>query len=88
MNRSGSEVQILHRYSYGVRPTGEVVRIREVSEMAAKPLVAVVVVTLDGRVFDRRVHPLDLSIRPWVVRFGQLMRDPVRFADYIKPQWP
>lgn len=37
--------------------------------------VIVVVESLDGRVFDSAIHPLDLTVRPWVTRFGQSMLD-------------
>ena len=56
--------------------------------MAAKLVVAVVVVALDGRVLDRPVHPPDLTIRPRMVRLGQPMLNPVGLANHVEPHWP
>ena len=56
--------------------------------MAAEPIVAVVVVSLDDRVLDRPVHALDLAVGPWMVRFGEPMLDPVGLADHVEAHWP
>jgi len=49
-----------------------------------KPVVALVVIAFDRGVFDRPVHPFDLSIGPWMVRFGQSMIDTVLGADQFE----
>jgi hypothetical protein len=43
---------------------------------------------LDGCVLDRAVHLLDQAIRPRMVRLGQLVLDPVGFADHVEAHWP
>ena len=48
----------------------------------------VVVVTLDRRIFDRSVHPLDLTIGPWMVGLGQAVLDTVGLADDVEAHWP
>ena len=50
--------------------------------------VAIIVVALDGRVLDRAVHPLDLTIGPRVVRLGQTVLDPVCLTDHVKTHLP
>jgi len=56
-------------------PPAEVVGRDEVDEVAFELRVIVVVVTLDGRVLDRAVHPLDLTVGPRVLRPGGPMVD-------------
>ena len=56
--------------------------------MAAKLSVAVTVVALYGRVFDRPVHPLNLTIRPRMVRLGEPVFDPICLAGHVEPHWP
>ena len=41
---------------------------------------AAIVVTLDGRVLDGAVHPLDLTIRPRAPRLGQAVLDTMLLA--------
>lgn len=53
--------------------------------MAAKLIVAVVVISLDGRILDGAVHALDLAVGPWVVRLGETVLDPVGLADHVEP---
>ena len=48
----------------------------------------VVVEALDGRVLDRPVHSLDLTIGPRVVGLGQPVLDPVGFADHVEAHRP
>ena len=45
--------------------------------MVAELVVAGVVVALDGGFLERPVHPLDLTVRPRVVRLGQAALDVV-----------
>ena len=45
--------------------------------MAAKPVMAIVVETLDGRLLDRAVHALSLTVGPGMVRLRQTVFDPM-----------
>src|SRR5437588_9812839 len=55
--------------------TGEIVSGDEVDQVGSELVVAVIVIAVDGRLFDRAVHPLDLPIGPWVMGLGQAMLD-------------
>lgn len=55
--------------------------------MAAKLIVAVVVVPLDRGVLDRAVHAFDLAVGPRMVRLCQPVLDPVGFTDHVEPHW-
>lgn len=61
-----------------------VVGIQEETEVCAEPIVAVVMVALDRRVLARSVHPLDLPVRPRVVRLRQAMLDAVLSTDTVE----
>ena len=52
--------------------------------MRPQLVVAFVVEALDGRLFDGPVHPLDLAVRPRMVRFGEPVLDAIRFADHVE----
>lgn len=52
--------------------------------MAAELIVAVVAIPVDCCVFDRAVHPLDLTICPPMVGFDQSTFDVASLADQIK----
>lgn len=74
----------------GLEALGEVIGGHEVREMGAKLGMGFVVEALDGRVLDGSVHPLDLSIGPRVLGFGQAMVDVVAGARYFEggsPEW-
>ncbi len=45
---------------------------------------AFVVEAFDGRLLDRAVHPLDLSVGPGVVRLREPVLNVVRFADHVE----
>lgn len=45
---------------------------------------ALVVKTFDRRLLDGPVHPLDLTVGPWVVRFGEPVLDVVGLADHVE----
>ena len=47
-----------------------VVAFKEVAEMHSELIMVLVVIPLDGSVFDCAVHPLDLSVPPWMVWLG------------------
>src|SRR5438477_7732585 len=64
--------------------TGEVVSRDEVDQVGSELVVAVIVIAVDGRLFDRTVHPLDLPIGPWVIGLGQAMLDTIGSADLIE----
>ena len=63
--------------SQGLEPPGKVVGRDEVGEMLPELIVAVVVVSSDGRFLDGPVHPLDLAVGPGVVDFREAMFDAV-----------
>ena len=52
----------------GLQSPGEVVGGDEVGEMPNEVIVGFVVISLDGRVLDRPVHPLDLSVIRYEIR--------------------
>lgn len=43
-----------------------------------------VVEVFDGRFLDGPVHPLDLPVRPGMIRFGERVLDVVGLADHIE----
>ena len=49
---------------------------------------AIVVIPFYGRVFNRAVHALDLSVRPRVVWLGQAMLNAICSANDVKPHVP
>ena len=44
--------------------------VEEVAEMHSELIMVFVVMPLDSSVFDCAVHPLDFSIRPWMIWLG------------------
>ena len=56
--------------------------------MRAEVVMAIVVIPFDGRVFNRAVHALDLSVRPRVVWLGQAMLNAICSANHVKPHGP
>ena len=68
----------------GLEPSGEVVGGDEVVEMPNELAVRLVMISLDGRLLDRPVHPLDLPIGPGMIGFCQPMFDPVFPTDAIE----
>lgn len=63
---------------------GVIVGCDEVTEMRAQLIVTIVVEPFDRSVFDRAVHPLDLSVRPGVAHLGEPVFDPVLRAPHSK----
>ena len=61
-----------------------VVGVNEQLKMPSKFIMAGIVVTFDGGVFDGPVHPLDLTIGPRMVGLGQPVFDPMLGADAIE----
>ena len=68
----------------GLEPSAEVVSGAEVAEMLSKLVVAFVVVSFDGRVLDSAVHPLDLTVGPGVLWFGEPVVDVVLRAGELE----
>ena len=68
----------------GLETFGEVVGREELSEMFPELLVRLIVIALDRRLLDRTIHPLDLSVRPGMIDFGQPMLDAVSLADAVE----
>jgi len=54
--------------------------------MITKLLMGIVVVTVDGRIFERAVHALELTIRPRMFRFGQAVVNAVLETNPVKQQ--
>ena len=52
--------------------------------MRSELVEALVVVTLDSRIFRRAVHPLSLSVGPRVIGFCQTVLDAVLTAEAIE----
>jgi len=67
-----------------LEPASEIVGCHEVGEVRPELVVALVVEALDGSLLDGAVHPLDLTVRPRVVRFGEPVLDAVRLADHVE----
>ena len=65
-----------------------VVGIEEIAEVRAEVAMAIVVIPFYGRVFNRAVHALDLSVRPRVVWLGQAMLNAICSANDVKPHGP
>src|SRR5271168_108143 len=59
----------------GLESPGEVVGRDEVSKVALKLIMRVVVEALDGGVFDGAVHAFDLTVGPRVLGLGEAMVD-------------
>ena len=56
-----------------LKPLGEIVSANEVSEMAAKLAMGLVVEPLNGSILDGAVHALDLAVGPRVFGLGEAM---------------
>lgn len=52
--------------------------------MRAQLVVAVVVETFDGGVFDRPVHPFDLTTGPWMIGLRQSVFDAICLANHVE----
>ena len=58
-----------------LEPSGEVIGVDEVREVAAKLVMVIIVIPFDGCLFDGSIHAFYLSIGPWVLWFGQTVFD-------------
>jgi hypothetical protein len=73
----------------GFEPSGEIVGVEEVGEVAAQLVTVLVMVAFDGRLLDCPVHSLDLAVRPGMVRLGQPMFDfllSTSLVEHMHPQ--
>ena len=70
--------------SEGLKPLGEVVGHEEGMDVRFELSVRAVMVALDGRLLEGSVHPLDLTIGPRMVGFGQPMLDAVGMAKPVE----
>lgn len=65
-----------------------VIGYQEVPEVSAQLVVGFLVVPFGGRLLDRSVHSLDLTIGPWVVGLGQSVLEAVGLADHVEALRP
>ena len=72
----------------GLQATAKVVGRDELSEVASKLIVVVVVEALDSRLLDGAVHSLDLTVGPRVLRLRGAMIDPCFCAGELKSVRP
>jgi hypothetical protein len=68
----------------GLQPSAEGVSRDEVGQVLAELIVVVVMEALDGRLLDRPVHPLDLTVRPGVLHLGEPVLDAVFATDAVE----
>ena len=74
----------------GLQPPAEVVGAHEVGEVLPELVMGLVVVPLDGCLLQGPVHPLDLSVGPWVLGFGEPVIDVVLgtgVLEGMRPDW-
>ncbi len=63
---------------------GKVISGNELRQMLLELVVRLIVITLDGRVLNGAIHPLDLSVSPRMIDFSQPMLDAVLLADAVE----
>src|SRR5271170_202482 len=63
---------------------GEVVSGDEVGEVCSELLMVVVVIALNGGLFDGAVHALHLTVGPGMIGLGQSMVDAMQKTDPVK----
>ena len=73
-----------HEALQGLEPACVIVGSEEQLEVCRQLLMIGLVVSLDGRILDGAVHPLDLTIDPGVVRHGEPVLDAALPAEPIK----
>ena len=56
--------------------------------MDAQLLMIIVLIAIDCGVIDCSAHPLELTVSPWMVRFGQPMLNLVCVTDHVKTHRP
>ena len=67
-----------------LEPSGKIVSVDEVREVASELFMIVIVIPFDSRFLDGAVHAFDLSIGPRMPRFGQAMFDPMPPAGAVE----
>ena len=66
------------------QPPTEIVGVDEVDEVAAKLVMAVVVIAFDGGFFGGAVHALNLAVGPGMIDLGEAMFDAILAASHVK----
>lgn len=74
----------MNDFSLGFQPAAEVVGADEVGEVRFELPMVVIMIAFDSSVFDRAVHPLDLTIGPGMLDFGQPVLDAILPAPHIE----
>jgi len=83
-----ADVFVRREASERFQPFSEVVGREEIGEVAAKLVVAVVMIAADGRLFQRAVHAFDLAVRPGMLGFCQPVLDIVFCAGVLEGMSP
>ena len=68
-----ADVLIRRQPLKSLKSFGKVIGSKELDEMLLELLMRFIVMALDGRVLDGAIHPLDLSVSPWMIDLGQPM---------------
>ena len=68
----------------GLEPPPIIICVDAVVEVGGQLGVAVVMVSFDGRLLDRPVHPFDLAVSPWMLDLGEPVFAPVFFAPHVE----
>ena len=68
----------------GLQSASIIVCVDEIIQVAHQLFVVVIMEAFDGCLFDCPVHPLDLTICPWVFWFRQAMFDTIFAAAHIE----
>ena len=72
----------------GLEALSEVVGVEERCEVLLELVMGFVVIAPDGGFLEGAVHPFDLTVGPWMVRFGETMLDPMLAADAVEHVQP
>src|SRR4051812_43460250 len=68
----------------GLETLSEVVGVEEGFEVLSELLVGLVVIAPNGGFLEGAVHPLDLTVGPGMVRFGEAVLDTMLAADAVE----
>ena len=68
----------------GLEALSEVVGVEEGFEVLSELLVGLVVIAPNGGFLEGAVHPLDLTVGPGMVRFGEAVLDTMLAADAVE----
>ena len=72
----------------GLEALSEVVGVEEGFEVLSELLVGLVVIAPNGGFLEGAVHPLDLTVGPGMVRFGEAVLDTMLAADAVEHVQP